>query len=252
MFNLFKKKEEKVVKLSNLDPEFWNNKWPKAPIIYSGRTLKTANDKIGIDVKTFLTTNDEVLQAIVKKYGLKKATPNVTVLAVQKWVVRFLTYKGDDDTNKCPEFWQFPFETISSKVGDCEDGAILIAALCLNAGIPAFRIKVAAGYVQPEPTAPQGGHAYCIYLAEDDNWKIIDWCYYEDSMLPVDKKPLAKDGGQKNAYKDVWFTFNSEFSWNQTALTVGNRIAKDSTLPETAMQLDAILKDVDKKYKAKK
>ena len=233
--------------MANIDPNLWNNKWPKAPIIYTGRELRTSSVRLNLDVKNFITSNDELLKSIINKYGLAKSKPDDTVWAIQKWVVKYLSYKSDDDVNKCPEFWQFPFETLQSKVGDCEDGSILIASLCINAGVPAFRVKVAAGFVQAQPTAPQGGHAYCIYLADDEGWRIIDWCYYEDSAIPVSSKPLAKDGGQKGSYKDVWFTFNSEFSWNQTAIAVPNRISGDATpnLTEavsSVAKLDALIK----------
>lgn len=236
--------------------DYYNNKWSKAPIVYSGRALRGKKDRIGVDVKNFISTNDELLKDIVNKYSLRKRTHDETAHAVQKWVVKFLTYKYDDELNLTPEFWQFPFETLQSQHGDCEDGAILITALMIAAGIPSWRVKVAAGYVRSSPTAPQGGHAYCIYLADDGEWRVIDWCYYEDSSLPINRKPLAKNGGYKNCYGDVWFTFNNEYSWNQTSLTIDGRMANDTgdksnnTLQEVIthkMELKDIIESVDKK-----
>jgi len=254
MFNLFRKKEIKKMGLQN--ESYYNDKWPKAPIIYSGRALRGKKDRIGVDVKNFISTNDELLKDIVNKYKLKKSKPDDTALAVQQWVVKFLTYKYDDELNQTPEFWQFPFETLQSQHGDCEDGAILITALCITAGVPGWRVKVAAGNVQSSPTAPQGGHAYCIYLAEDGDWRILDWCYYEDSKVAVLTKPKAKDGGQQNAYKDVWFTFNNEYSWNQQSLTLGARISNDkadnssNTLQEVLnnkISTESIMEEIEKK-----
>lgn len=242
--------------MSNLNESYWNDKWPKAPIIYGGRALRGKSERVGVDVKNFIVRNDEILKDIVRKYRLEKRDFDDTALAVQKWVVQFLTYKYDDDLNLTPEFWQFPFETIHSQHGDCEDGAILITSLMIEAGVPAWRTKVAAGYVQSSPTAPQGGHAYNIYLANDGNWRIMDWCYYEDSNTPVSRKPLAKEGGQHKAYKEVWFTFNGEYSWNQRSLVLGQRIANDSaekssnTLNEVltdAIKVEDIMEGVDKK-----
>jgi len=591
LFNLFKKRETKTMGLLNED--HYNNKWPKAPIIYSGRALRGKKDRIGVDVKNFILTNDEMLNEIVKRYKLQKSNPDDTTWEIQKWVVKFLTYKYDDELNQTPEFWQFPFETLQSQHGDCvatyeeiytkdglktigelkegdlvlsydfekteycykpivkiwekgeldlarvhlrngqhvdvtsdhpfwsrvtdynykgpsiykktylsdidlsnswsrkmpfvkklpyeiidneyldedlcfvighyiaegsksgnrittsgydtyeeilpiledhninffdrtnnhgvpiitfkdekfnsilkefkesslninipewffhlpenklrafikgvilgdgyydtreviggsqnnrewciytsdkgfaeqlqriglqigeslsiysgdrggwgqnlpysvyknkkshyyknygykdiseisiksienmgekvtmrdfevadthtfifknglishqcEDGAILITSLCVAAGIPAWRTKVAAGYVQSAPTAPQGGHAYSIYLASDGDWRVCDWCYYEDSKTPILKKPLAKNGGYNNCYKDVWFTFNNQYSWNQTALTVGGRMSNDTgdnssnTLQDVMtdkINLSLIIEGVDKK-----
>lgn len=211
--------------MSNLDENYWNNKWPKGPVIYNGRTLKNSSIPIGIDVRNFIEKDDEIIKSILNSNSLIKDTFDNTAVAIQQWVVSYLIYKGDNDNIQVPEYWQFPFESIYSKVGDCEDGAILLATLCINAGIPSWRIKVAAGWVQPQPTAPQGGHGYCIYLAEDVEWRILDWCYYEDSKVTIKDKPLAKNGGQRNSYKGVWFTFNNEYSWSQNSLQLENRLS---------------------------
>jgi len=193
-FNLFKKKE--IKKMGLLNEEHYNNKWPKAPIIYSGRALRGKKDRINVDVKNFISTNDEILNEIVKKYKLQKSNPDDTAWEVQKWVVKFLTYKYDDDLNQTPEFWQFPFETLQSQHGDCEDGAILITSLCVAAGVPTWRTKVAAGYVQASPTAPQGGHAYNIYLASDGDWRVCDWCIVDNKrtliQTPNGSKRISK------------------------------------------------------------
>ena len=94
---------------------------------------------------------------------------------------------------------------------NCEDGAILMASLMLNAGITPWRVRVTAGSVQPSPTAKMGGHAYVTYCREhDNNWVILDWCYYADSRVPVQDKPYAK---LVATYKDIWFSFNNTFSW---------------------------------------
>ena len=233
-----KDKKPKEVKedkedFGNYGPDYWNNKWIRSPIIYTGRALRGEeyNTQIDVDVKTFIKNNDEILNYIIDERDLKKSTSNETALACQKFVCDFLKYKFDEESSDCPEFWQFPFESIQFGIGDCEDGAILIAALMINAGIPSFRVKVAAGSVLADPNvAPSednlGGHGYTIYLADRSDsergleWVILDWCYLIDPDIPIEKKPLAKNGGTDNAYKDVWFTFNDEYSWSQTAFEV--------------------------------
>jgi len=114
---LFNKKVENNMGLKN--EKYYNDKWPKSPIVYSGRALRGSSDRIGVDVKNFISTNDVIIQDIIKRYKLKKRNADATALAIQKWVVKFFTYKYDDEQNQCPEFWQFPFESIHSKIGDC-------------------------------------------------------------------------------------------------------------------------------------
>jgi hypothetical protein len=235
-----------------------NNKWPKAPIIYKGRALRGESNRIAIDVKNFITINDGMLKEVIKKYKLDRGNKNQVAHNCQKFVVNFLTYKYDKETSNTPEFWQFPFETLQSETGDCEDGAILMASLMIEAGIPAWRVKVAAGNVKPSETAPEGGHAYCIYYADvgrgKKEWIINDWCFYEDSRLPPERKPLAKNGGYKGTYKEIWFTFNNEYSWSQTAIDVSDRVSKkqskdikESIGSET--EIEAIISSIDNKIK---
>jgi hypothetical protein len=214
-------------------PEYWNSKWEMAPIIYTGRALRGESYKkqIDADVKAFIKDNDAILWHVIKQAQLRQDTPNNTAWAIQKFVCSLLKYTHDDITEDCPEFWQFPFEAIQSQVGDCEDGAILIASLLINAGIPSWRVKVCAAQVVADPIfAPSdselGGHAYCIYLADRSEserkleWCILDWCYLQDPETPIESKPLARDGGQEGAYRDIWFTFNDKYSWAQSAFEV--------------------------------
>jgi hypothetical protein len=240
--------------MDTYDAKYWNSKWPTSPIIYSGRALRGKKENIGIDVRAFILTNDAILQETIKKYKLIKPTHDEIAWECQKFIVKFASYKDDTAINQCPEFWQFPFESIQSGTGDCEDMAILMASLMINCGIPSYKVKVAAGYVRESPTAPQGGHAYCIYLASDNNWRIMDWCYFEDSTLPVLQKPLAKDGGYNKCYQECWFTFNNEFSWNQTSLEItATRISNNRTalLEEVAQttNLDRIMEGIETQYR---
>lgn len=209
---------------------YWNNKWKKKSVIYSGRALRNSKERIDVDVRNFIITRDDILKSIVKNYDLKKSTYNETAHACQKFVVDYLTYANDNAINSCEEFWQFPFETIVSRKGDCEDGAILMASLMIHAGIPNWRVKVVGGTVKPEPTAPLGGHAYCIYLADRKDgtmeWEIHDWCYYEDTDTPTGSKPLAKDGGYNNTYIEVWFTFNNEYAWSNEEVQIKQKRIK--------------------------
>lgn len=204
---------------------YWNNKRPKNIIAYTGRAIPKKNpngdgtvlkERVQIDVKTMLTDNDDLLKQIINKYNLKGNSHDETIHNIQKWVVQNIQYLGDNVNNYTMEYWQFPFETLADKTGDCEDGALLIAALAVNAGVPAFRVRVVAGMVQPAPTAPEGGHGYLTYLREFDNqWVVVDWCYLEDSNTPVPEKTLHKNN---TFYKAVWFSFNNLFSWAEQPL----------------------------------
>ncbi len=248
-------------------PEYWNDKYPKAPIIYTGRALRGKDyyKQIDADVKSFIKNNDAILYHVIDQAQLKKGTFNETALTIQDFVNGFFKYKFDEETSDCPEFWQFPFESIQSGIGDCEDGAILIASLLINAGIPSWRVKVAGGGVLPDPVfAPSdtelGGHAWCIYLADRTDsergleWVILDWCYAPDPDVPIEEKPLAKDGGQQDGYKETWFTFNDEYSWaiDLTQIPTG-RISNNRTTKkdEVLIKMEDLMRNFAKEQMAK-
>ena len=241
-------------------PNYWSDKWEKAPIIYTGRALRgeSYNKQIDVDVKAFIKRNDAILWHVITQLRLRKDTPNETALVIQNFVCNFLKYKYDDLASECPEFWLFPFEAIQSEIGDCEDGAILIASLLINAGVPSWRVKVCAAQVMADPVfAPSdtelGGHAYCIYLAdrpESDRkleWVILDWCYLQDPEVPIGDKPLARNGGTEGAYRNIWFTFNNDYSWAQSSFEVKEgRISKNRTTQkeDVLAPLEDILKSL--------
>lgn len=106
----------------NYGPDYWNNKYPMAPIIYTGRALRGEDyyKQIDADVKSFIKNNDAILHHVIEQAQLKKGTLNEIALSVQVFVNDFFKYKFDEETSDCPEFWQFPFESIQSGIGDCE------------------------------------------------------------------------------------------------------------------------------------
>ncbi|MCK4379783.1 MAG: DUF4332 domain-containing protein, partial [Candidatus Lokiarchaeota archaeon] len=78
-------------------PDYWNNKWETAPIIYTGRALRAEvyKKQIDVDVKAFIKKNDAILWHVVTQIGLRRETPDETAFAVQNFVCNFLKYKYD-------------------------------------------------------------------------------------------------------------------------------------------------------------
>lgn len=213
-YNVHKISSEEVAVRNTL-----NNKYPVQDIMYQGRWVNKNNKplRLNVDVRDFVQPRDSSVNKFVR--GIKIATqPNdVKAYEVQNLVKNKLRYVGDKENSGHAEFWQFPFETMILSIGDCDDGSILMATCLIAAGIPNWRVRVAAGLVKTDSvTAPTGGHAYCCYCREsDNNWVVLDWCYYPDNTVPVAKKQLLRDN--KN-YLDVWFSFNDEYAWGRKSL----------------------------------
>ncbi|MDP6627693.1 MAG: transglutaminase-like cysteine peptidase [Methanopyri archaeon] len=62
-----------------------------------------------------------------------------------------ITYVSDLDNFGKRDYWQYPRETLASGKGDCEDMALLLASLLMEAGIKGVRVVV--GNYEHEPHA---------------------------------------------------------------------------------------------------
>ena len=90
----------------------------------------------------------------------------------------------------------------------CEGGAHLLMKLLEFNNVPAWRRKLCAGHV--ELNGELVGHAYVIFLGDDFEWYVLDWCYWsnlsERCWLKTPHRKIKK-------YGSVWFTFNEELIW---------------------------------------
>ena len=82
---------------------------------------------------------------------------------------------------------------------------------------------------------------------------ILDWCYLADPQISIQDKPLAKSGGHRNAYKDIWFSFNDEYSWSQRAFEITDQrisrrqqTTKEEVLNEDIQSDQLVMDEVDK------
>jgi hypothetical protein len=143
-----------------------------------------------IDVREFLVSDrnevmrrtlQEDLLAFAKKNGVRgdllqtraSGTFDLRAAMVTSYVAHRVAYRpvrGND-------YWQFPDETLFLKGGDCEDRALLIAALLIASGVSSFNVRVAIGKVQiwPKQGAPsEHDHAWVVYKNERGRWQVLE------------------------------------------------------------------------------
>lgn len=182
-----------------------NTRWKQSKITYK------AQGRVDHDPRNLVFDKSHVLQ--IHADHLKGKDDDETAWNIFKFVKRRLTYQGDMVTSNAAEFWQNPEATYGLRQGDCEDGAILIMSLMAMAGIPAWKRKVCAGWVQNNQ-GRKGGHAYAIYFREKYfDWFVLDWCYYP-SVAERHWKAGVAHRDHPN-YLDIWFTFNEQLTWAQ-------------------------------------
>ena len=184
------------------------DKWriPKA-IWYK---LDWRNDKLRNLHKWFCESLEEIgedskFMAKVTFFNTIK-DPNLKAVAILRYVKRILTYISDETVWYVKEKWQTPLETWTIRTGDCEDGAILLAAFFSICGISSKQWSVVCGDVKG------GGHAYFLFTSNlNAITYVLDWCYWYNSDTIPKRKTFFKD----LKYYDVWFGFNNMKSWKK-------------------------------------
>jgi len=197
---LTKQIEELMIKQQSKDKEledYWNNKIkPTTSIKYSARDGKPMN------IIDFFNKNNDKVPTMTGSSG------DVLANNILKYVQKNVKYTKDIITSGRSEQWQWANETMATKKGDCEDGAILMANMMLKSGIPYWRIRLNGGDVKG------GGHAYVTYLREKDNkFYVLDWCYWPNESINFGQ-PWAD---AKN-YFGIWFSWNKKYGFIKDTL----------------------------------
>jgi hypothetical protein len=105
------------------------------------------------------------------------------------------------------EVWQPPVITLKKGTGDCEDAALLIHSLMLNAGIPWSRIRTYGGEVEVDGSSL--GHAWTAYKREsDDEWIVLDSFVFPTLKLIDDRIPMRLD----RLYANNFFFITEKYS----------------------------------------
>jgi hypothetical protein len=119
-------------------------------------------------------------------------------------------YSFDKDARGYDDFWLLPEETLSLGVGDCEDSAILLAALMVASGISPYCVRVALGYLYNGQQL-LGSHAWTVYQDEAGIWRILESTLDTVPARLPDAEALTQPGALRWYHPD--FCFNDEHLW---------------------------------------
>jgi hypothetical protein len=143
-----------------------------------------------IDVREFLVTGRnevlgrtlrEDLVAFAGKRGLRpellrsrgEGTFDLRAAAIAAFVSDRVAYRPVRGV----DYWQFPDETLFLGAGDCEDRALLIAALLIASGVSSFNVRVALGKVRIRASRrkeQERDHAWVVYKNEAGRWQVLE------------------------------------------------------------------------------
>ncbi|MCY2958248.1 MAG: hypothetical protein NT107_14580 [Planctomycetota bacterium] len=107
------------------------------------------------------------------------------------------------------EAWLFPEETLLLRAGDCEDRALLTAALLLQCGISSFNLRVAIGKVRLG-SRQAFDHAWVAYKTEIGTWTVIDPPAAVVQQAPRGRKRAP---AERLPRYEPYFLFNDHHVW---------------------------------------
>ena len=163
-----------------------------------------AGEKSRNDYGTYLQYPNAQVKALAMSIVKPTETDDEKAHKIMSWVQDNIDYQSDVKTYKMSEFWALPTLTLNKGCGDCEDGAFLIHSLVLNAGISCEKIRTYGGLVVSETNAE--AHMWTAYKRDtDDEWVVLDWCYYANKDAIADRKPMKDD----IMYIDDYFYVNA-------------------------------------------
>lgn len=88
-----------------------------------------------------------------------------TALRSLRWVKKHIKYTSDESLYMEEDYWASPEETLRYRMGDCEDGAILLKEMMIKNGIGRNRIELTI----------KGNHAFITYFDKNNEPYKLDW-----------------------------------------------------------------------------
>ncbi|MFW9872272.1 MAG: transglutaminase domain-containing protein [Candidatus Thorarchaeota archaeon] len=165
----------------------------KLAMIQLNNSVSTDPDS-GDNYEVYLQFPNDRIKALVSTIVNPSDSDDTKMYKIEQWVINNINYISDTEQYKTSELWAYPTMTITSKKGDCEDGAFLIHSMALNAGVDPDRLRTYGGIVVTGDGTGVGGHAWTSYKRElDDEWVIMDWCYWPTDISIYDREPMSEN-----------------------------------------------------------
>lgn len=134
---------------------------------------------------------------------------------VSTWVANHIHYLP---VGESVDAWQFPDETLHVRGGDCEDRAILLAALMIASGISPYNVRVCLGKVfldSFDEKSKEHDHAWVVYKTEANRWTIVDPPVHakDASRVTARRDAPQKKRALRSTRYVPWYVFNDAHLW---------------------------------------
>ena len=196
-----KEENNAIIDKLSINPleEQFNNKYPKQPIFYKKSVF---GKDILVDIRQFINYHNTELPKVMGETDDEKAFYGLM------WMIKNIKYITDKDQFGMNEYWDDSWEVVKNLKADCEGGAFLLYDILRSNEVPAWKLRLSAGYVKLNDQ--KVGHAYLTYYFEEkDKWVTLDWCFKVNSLLIFERKEYKDE----EYYLDTWFSWNELYSW---------------------------------------
>jgi predicted transglutaminase-like cysteine proteinase len=166
----------------------------KIALIQLNNQAVTGDVDSGADYERYLQYPNGTIKALAASIVKPSDDADTKMYKIEQWVKNNITYVSDIKQYRTSELWAYPTMTVNSKEGDCEDGAFLMHSLALHVGIDPDRLRTYGGIVITSDGTGVGGHAWTAYKREsDDEWIVLDWCYWPKSTALSERGSMSED-----------------------------------------------------------
>ena len=217
-------KEEINFKPDVMSKDYWNKKWQQSIVFYSAPKKRGVTEYLAYREIPEITEIAKGLIKVINNLELKSVSEKYDFVpfTVMQWTKNRKFKYAIEKAEK----WNSPEETLVAKTVDCDDIAILeyyiIREIFMQLDTwqeQKHRIKCVVGHVhntgQNFPYA--GLHFYLIWLHSNGEFQTVESTFFlERAILNYGNLPHKLN----NQYSLICWTFNEQFSWNQTSLNI--------------------------------
>jgi len=171
----------------------------------SGRMVPNHTQYFDLDPRIMINPKHDVILRDTAKLITEKYIRDINNrTSIVRGVMDFLLtegyqYVGDQKNFDCVEFWEFPYEYIPLKMGDCEDSSVFCSNILWLLGVP--NAVVTGTY------SNAGGHAYVFFLDDSNVIKILETTAFDSETFIFD---LTTD------MKTNWYKARTCFTFMKT------------------------------------
>ncbi len=135
-------------------------------------------------------------------------TDDDRAMSVTYFVSNLMAYV-QDSASGIGDRWTCALATWLRKYGDCEDGAILIHALLLAAGVNPGRLRTAFGLAMTTDLVASG-HAWVMYRRlTDEEWIPLEWTF-QPSPYDVEAWQINRQVDMTSSYTKISYILTNE------------------------------------------